>query len=165
MNEFQLTASQGGWHIWICYLHIFRIVSTHSLARRLTGEFNNFCYFWDVSTHSLARRLTSTQKPVRKFILCFNSQPRKEADDFQHYFCENSIGFNSQPRKEADSNFEQKYLLRNCIFYNYCIYYFLYLSCIQLFTHFFSINSPIFRCECPRKSCVLSFRTIISRYL
>ena len=67
--------------------------------------------------------------------------------------------FNSQPHEEADGNFEQKYLLRNCIFYNYCIYYFLYLSCIQLFMHFFSLNLPIFRCECPRESCVLSFRT------
>ena len=95
----------------------------------------------------------------------FNSQPRKEADRVIQVHLLISFRFNSQPRKEADSNFEQKYLLRNCIFYNYCIYYFLYLSCIQLFTHFFSINSPIFRCECPRKSCVLSFRTIISRYL
>ena len=105
------------------------------------------------------------RKHIQRKRWRFNSQPRKEADyghSDRRTLC---TCFNSQPRKEADSNFEQKYLLRNCIFYNYCIYYFLYLSCIQLFTHFFSINSPIFRCECPRKSCVLSFRTIISRYL
>ena len=96
-----------------------------------------FCYLFNVSTHSLTRRLT---------IVFLIEVIRLEC-------------FNSQPHEEADGNFEQKYLLRNCIFYNYCIYYFLYLSCIQLFMHFFSLNLPIFRCECPRESCVLSFRT------
>ena len=90
---------------------------------------------------------------------CFNSQPHEEADNEVPFPVLSPDCFNSQPHEEADGNFEQKYLLRNCIFYNYCIYYFLYLSCIQLFMHFFSLNLPIFRCECPRESCVLSFRT------
>ena len=100
------------------------------------GEKKGEAYIQYVSTHSLTRRLTW-------------QRVRKDPSD----------RFNSQPHEEADGNFEQKYLLRNCIFYNYCIYYFLYLSCIQLFMHFFSLNLPIFRCECPRESCVLSFRT------
>ena len=91
--------------------------------------------------------------------LPFNSQPHEEADCSEYSSVSSTESFNSQPHEEADGNFEQKYLLRNCIFYNYCIYYFLYLSCIQLFMHFFSLNLPIFRCECPRESCVLSFRT------
>lgn len=90
-----------------------------------------------ISIHILTRRLTGSSTGIDRRNACFNSQPHEE----------------------ADGNFEQKYLLRNCIFYNYCIYYFLYLSCIQLFMHFFSLNLPIFRCECPRESCVLSFRT------
>ena len=156
-------------------------VSTHSLTRRLTTQIFQCFRFASVSTHSLTRRLTTLFRTVPTCQPRFNSQPHEEADCRSRITCRFSIVsthsltrrltilyrhymaiyacFNSQPHEEADGNFEQKYLLRNCIFYNYCIYYFLYLSCIQLFMHFFSLNLPIFRCECPRESCVLSFRT------
>ena len=136
LKKFQLTASRGGWpaqHFDGAREFLFQLTASRGGWRPLFLSYGLITLF----------QLTAS----RGGWLIVQSEGLR-ADRF-----------NSQPHEEADGNFEQKYLLRNCIFYNYCIYYFLYLSCIQLFMHFFSLNLPIFRCECPRESCVLSFRT------
>ena len=82
LNEFQLTASQGGW-----------LLSFH----------HNF-FNIQISTHSLTRRLTWNRMDRHDSSSHFNSQPHKEAD-FQ-WVQQRRLGtnFNSQPHKEADLN-------------------------------------------------------------
>ena len=60
--------------------------------------------FRNVSTHSLARRLTCRGCIKADRTECFNSQPRKEADGVSPSWITEAWCFNSQPRKEADSD-------------------------------------------------------------
>ena len=78
--EFQLTASQGGWHT--------SDVSGIPAHR--------------ISTHSLTRRLTSLRVDFLSHVMHFNSQPHKEADDIPDWILQELLYFNSQPHKEAD---------------------------------------------------------------
>ena len=102
---FQLTASQGGWPASIKVIAVGAIISTHSLTRRLTIRYTivNRCVL--ISTHSLTRRLTgnssyilsanyiSTHSLTRRLTTSdtildivksdFNSQPHKEADEYE----------------------------------------------------------------------------------
>ena len=57
---FQLTASRGGWRTHTADMMAARIISTHSLTRRLTMCNWRFKALCRISTHSLTRRLTST---------------------------------------------------------------------------------------------------------
>ena len=81
--EFQLTASQGGWHT--------SDVSGIPAHR--------------ISTHSLTRRLTSLRVDFLSHVMHFNSQPHKEADTKPEYSESPEMYFNSQPHKEADTWF------------------------------------------------------------
>ena len=58
--QFQLTASQGGWHLRFKSKSFTKRISTHSLTRRLTST--SFLIFRNtgISTHSLTRRLTGS---------------------------------------------------------------------------------------------------------
>ena len=57
-----------------------RIISTHSLTRRLTVTPVRRSIVAEISTHSLTRRLTFRENAVRQAVEHFNSQPHKEAD-------------------------------------------------------------------------------------
>ena len=57
-----------------------RVISTHSLTRRLTLQMVSHEAGSAISTHSLTRRLTRSSTPPLFSAAYFNSQPHKEAD-------------------------------------------------------------------------------------
>ena len=62
---FQLTASQGGWHLLVYHKTKFLYISTHSLTRRLTVLTTATVPQQYISTHSLTRRLTEIWRKVK----------------------------------------------------------------------------------------------------
>ena len=129
---FQLTASQGGWLFLGISCGCWKIISTHSLTRRLTMQKAVSFWRWKF-------QLTASQGgwqslwSIQKNVCHFNSQPHKEADllpdevrrttwEFQltasqggwrngGVLIECSISyFNSQPHKEADEHVRFQYL-------------------------------------------------------
>ena len=101
-SAFQLTASRRGWR-WTWHVRQPRLrISTHSLTKRLTTEWNGLT-MWKVfqltasrrgwrgssvkiighfiiSTHSLTKRLTANGWMLESEERYFNSQPHEEAD-------------------------------------------------------------------------------------
>ena len=60
---------------------MYKIISTHSLTRRLTKSCSRGRNTETISTHSLTRRLTARTQQIRQKRMHFNSQPHKEADN------------------------------------------------------------------------------------
>ena len=83
-----------------------RVISTHSLTRRLTLQMVSHEAGSAISTHSLTRRLTLICLRFRLQLSHFNSQPHKEADSCIASTMAFLVYFNSQPHKEADFLFQ-----------------------------------------------------------
>ena len=83
---FQLTASQGGWQRINMLFSNKPNISTHSLTRRLTFSSASSKSSVFISTHSLTRRLTRICQLPLIYLLDFNSQPHKEADNQWYYY-------------------------------------------------------------------------------
>ena len=115
-----------------------KVISTHSLTRRLTAREEQYHKGYCISTHSLTRRLTGCPDADMQFLFYFNSQPHKEADlareeQYHKGYCISTHSltrrlttmaarlwakrrnFNSQPHKEADDNTKTK-ILKQTIF-------------------------------------------------
>ena len=80
----------------------WRIISTHSLTRRLTGYGQDTITGYTISTHSLTRRLTlrNTSADWGKCISTHSLTRRLTENRFSYRILHNY--FNSQPHKEAD---------------------------------------------------------------
>ena len=102
LNIFQLTASRRGWRWSSDWFLYHKIISTHSLTKRLTSEdFENAI--------SGVFQLTASRRgwplEIMRFTILhlnFNSQPHEEADYFPAGISSPIIYFNSQPHEEAD---------------------------------------------------------------
>ena len=115
-RKFQLTASQGGWHSSVCKYSCFTVISTHSLTRRLTWT-DIFCSKRNyISTHSLTRRLTYTMKTNIPQYEIFQLTASQGGWLKLHRTCKSENYFNSQPHKEAD--LYTPYLLFNLRYFN-----------------------------------------------
>ena len=70
ISSFQLTASRRGWRILPGIFFITRVISTHSLTKRLTGSGKFQSFICSISTHSLTKRLTLEDdgKPKQEII-------------------------------------------------------------------------------------------------
>ena len=62
------------------FLDVARIISTHSLTKRLTIILIIFSCIGHISTHSLTKRLTANGQMLESEERYFNSQPHEEAD-------------------------------------------------------------------------------------
>ena len=104
--EFQLTASQGDWLYSDNCKNLTKVISTHSLTRRLTDWLRH-------SSRNTIFQLTASQGGWHRFSngqmgrWHFNSQPHKEADSLWRQYTGLGMYFNSQPHKEADGRFNQ----------------------------------------------------------
>ena len=107
LTLFQLTASQGGWLTPSVMTSAGKIISTHSLTRRLTDNFH-------ADGNTYAFQLTASQGGWLRYAMPysatahFNSQPHKEADSDSASLSSRYLYFNSQPHKEADGYLQSR---------------------------------------------------------
>ena len=140
---FQLTASQGGWHmdsVPPAWRNVFQLTASQGGWRRFRfwndwqWNFNSQPHkeadtcdiitlqIIRISTHSLTRRLTQLTAILAEYQQNFNSQPHKEADLFAHYQQSRLYRFQLTASQGGWQQFQTKTYLSKTDFSTYYTY-------------------------------------------